>query len=246
MRNLFLVALVAGWALLAPFYDAASGSALAAACGDGLIDSGEDCDDGDDNGSASTCCDATCQFKPDGNASCDGNVCTRPDTCLAGVCTPGTCADGASCTLCGGHCVDTGGSCDCDFAEPTPTPEACPAPGVRVGGGCWYFAPLATSCDQVCGGLGLAYDEATRTFAGSDGTYENCILVRDAINSAGEGTCDPLLGGDQNCTALGASSGIGCHCAPELGFLIALTRCVAPPTTSSAAVVNRARYCACQ
>jgi hypothetical protein len=83
------------------------------ACGNGGIDLDEQCDDGASNGTASSCCDALCQFKANGNASCDGNVCTRSDTCTDGVCTPGSCADSAPCTFCGGTCVDTGSSCEC-------------------------------------------------------------------------------------------------------------------------------------
>jgi hypothetical protein len=82
-------------------------------CGDGLPDLGEQCDDGADNGSDRSCCGADCQFKPNGNASCDGNTCTRPDICADGVCTPGSCADGLACTLCGGTCTDNVTSCDC-------------------------------------------------------------------------------------------------------------------------------------
>jgi hypothetical protein len=82
-------------------------------CGNGAIDSGEDCDDGMDNGTGNSCCAATCLFKANGSASCDGNVCTRPDTCANGVCSPGVCADGGACTICGGTCNDTGSSCDC-------------------------------------------------------------------------------------------------------------------------------------
>jgi hypothetical protein len=83
-------------------------------CGNGSIEPGEACDDGSDNGTSSSCCTAGCQFVPDGEASCDGNDCTRPDTCIAGVCTPGTCAEGGACTVCGGVCVDTGSSCGCE------------------------------------------------------------------------------------------------------------------------------------
>jgi hypothetical protein len=82
-------------------------------CGNGLVDSGEDCDAGAENGTGNSCCAATCLFKPNGNASCDGNACTRPDTCTNGVCTPGACADAAACTICGGTCNDTGSSCEC-------------------------------------------------------------------------------------------------------------------------------------
>jgi hypothetical protein len=83
-------------------------------CGNSVVDSGEQCDAGPNNGTGSSCCDASCQFKPNGAASCDGNVCTRPDTCTNGVCTAGGCADGQACTICGGNCVDNVSSCVCN------------------------------------------------------------------------------------------------------------------------------------
>ena len=84
-------------------------------CGDGIITASESCDDGDANGSSSSCCQADCTFKPAGAASCDGNTCTRADSCLAGVCTPGPCATGKACSFCGGTCADNAGACDCLF-----------------------------------------------------------------------------------------------------------------------------------
>jgi hypothetical protein len=32
-----------------------------------------------------------------------------------GVCVPGSCADGGGCTVCGGICDESGGSCECLF-----------------------------------------------------------------------------------------------------------------------------------
>lgn len=84
-------------------------------CGNGSVDFGELCDAASNNGGGSSCCTTSCTFKPNGAASCDGNACTRPDTCSNGICTPGSCASGAACTICGGTCVDGGGSCDCLF-----------------------------------------------------------------------------------------------------------------------------------
>jgi hypothetical protein len=82
-------------------------------CGNAVIDAGEQCDAGTSNGGESTCCGADCQYKPNGAASCDGNLCTRPDTCSSGVCTPGGCASGQACSICGGTCVASGG-CHCE------------------------------------------------------------------------------------------------------------------------------------
>jgi hypothetical protein len=84
-------------------------------CGDGFIDEGEQCDDGPDNGGEASCCTETCQFKPNGLASCDGNTCTRWDVCRDGVCVPGNCAEGGPCTYCGGVCEQTENGCECGF-----------------------------------------------------------------------------------------------------------------------------------
>ncbi len=83
-------------------------------CGNGVTEGGEQCDDGSLNGTGSSCCRATCQFKANGAASCDGNICTRTDTCTAGVCSAGPCADAQACTSCGGVCEDTGSECVCN------------------------------------------------------------------------------------------------------------------------------------
>jgi glucose/arabinose dehydrogenase len=85
------------------------------ACGDGVVDDGEACDDGSFNGTDHSCCQSNCQHKPDGPTGCDGNPCTRTDACTSGTCTSGPCADGSACTFCGGMCTDTGSSCDCIY-----------------------------------------------------------------------------------------------------------------------------------
>ena len=79
-------------------------------CGNGTVETGEQCDDGAENGS--TCCQSDCQFKPDGPASCDGNTCTI-DTCTAGECSTDGCQTGDACGVCGGTCSTAGGSCEC-------------------------------------------------------------------------------------------------------------------------------------
>jgi len=69
----------------------------ASTCGDGMIDPGEQCDDGAANGPGD-CCTAACQFAAAGTAcSDDGDLCTL-DTCDgAGVCTHAI-APSATCT----------------------------------------------------------------------------------------------------------------------------------------------------
>src|SRR5206468_1285028 len=99
---------------------------IAHVCGNGIVDLGEQCDDG--NLVAGDCCSPTCQFEPagqacannpcisgstcDGAAACvggtpntlpcnDGSACTTADTCAGGVCVggpPPNCVDGNVCT----------------------------------------------------------------------------------------------------------------------------------------------------
>jgi cysteine-rich repeat protein len=64
------------------------------ACGNGIVTAGEDCDDG--NVASGDCCAPDCRFDPPGAACDDGNPCTAPDTCSAGVCA-GTAAPAPTC-----------------------------------------------------------------------------------------------------------------------------------------------------
>ncbi len=55
-----------------------------AACGDGLVDAGEQCDDG--NVVSGDCCSAACTAESNGNACDDGNPCTTSSSCGGGTC----------------------------------------------------------------------------------------------------------------------------------------------------------------
>jgi hypothetical protein len=69
-------------------------------CGDGNLDPGEQCDPGQLTGD---CCTDDCQFEPNGTTCNGGPSCGGPDTCQAGVCTPGA----------GGADTDGDGIIDC-------------------------------------------------------------------------------------------------------------------------------------
>jgi cysteine-rich repeat protein len=53
-------------------------------CGNGVLDAGEECDDG--NRLAGDCCGATCRFEPSGTACDDADQCTTLAQCEAGEC----------------------------------------------------------------------------------------------------------------------------------------------------------------
>ena len=88
-------------------------------CGDGVLDPGEECDDGDaDDGD---CCSTACLLLSATSAGCeDGNFCTEDYACADSSCyyQPVICEDGNGCTY--EYCDDTVDSCltvDRDGAE---------------------------------------------------------------------------------------------------------------------------------
>ncbi len=100
-------------------------------------------------------------------------------------------------------------------------------PCVGVGGACWFLGFGGESCDTACADVGLAYDPATETYAGSGGTLLQCDAVLDAL-----GQTSPPLGefGDVDCSLIGAA-GLGCTLD---NFSELRGRCTSPTTTSSA------------
>jgi hypothetical protein len=127
---------------------------------------------------------------------------------VAGEHCDGTDLDGYSCgdfgligsLSCTGSCDFDGSGCfNCSGAG-----------GVAVGGHCWFYGAADESCDTVCGTRGLTYDEATRTFAGSDGSVENCNEVLTALAAKGapaddDGCADYQVSGNgRGCATLNA------------------------------------------
>lgn len=111
--------------------DTGSGSVTATKCLNGMLDPGEDCQDG--NAVDGDCCSSRCRFEPSGStcgsdqnactadicdaagmcvhtpttAPCDdGNACTVGDVCGAGTCRSGTAAPARTCAQ-GGTCERT-------------------------------------------------------------------------------------------------------------------------------------------
>ena len=77
---------------------------VASQCGDGNLDPGEQCDNGPVVGD---CCTDDCEFEPNGTTCNGGAPCGGPDTCQAGVCTPGAGAgdgDGDGVVDCADNC----------------------------------------------------------------------------------------------------------------------------------------------
>ena len=167
----------------------------AAICGNGFLDAGEQCDDG--NTLNDDCCSASCQFEPAETACDDGNVCTDNSTCDgAGICqvtgfNRSGCDDGSACTTSdqcsNGTCVG-GPALGCDDDNPC-TDDSCD-PAV----GCVHTNNTA-SCDD-----GNACTTNDRCSAGS------CV-----------GGAAPNCDDGNSCTTDSCSSGPGCqhHVLPD-------------------------------
>jgi hypothetical protein len=106
--------------------------------------------------------------------------------------------------------------------------------GREVGGFCWYFGEENASCNAVCAAH-AGYHEATRTYAGSDGSAGNCRTVLTALNIPLDDFFETAQGG-LGCFALQTTSG-NYH-----GYWDT------QPTTAAATYVTpgRRRICACQ
>ena len=108
------------------------------------------------------------------------------------------------------------------------TTPTLPCTGTTVGGFCWYEGASGADCDMTCAGQGKLYDEATRTYAGSDGTDQNCAAVATAFGA-------PIFAGS-------AAFGFEVGCAHDP----AITARDLTPTTASGAKDLIFRFCACQ
>jgi hypothetical protein len=145
------LALAAALALAAP--------ALAAVCGDGIVDFdfGEQCDDGYTDACGS--CNATCTGAGSGSTCGDGGVCPETEFCDPGLSDP-FCSCNANCTGSGGNICGDGTVCPqteaCDDGTANGTPSSC------CSAACGLFA-AGTACEDgngctigdQCNGVGV-------------------------------------------------------------------------------------------
>ncbi len=185
-------------------------------CGNGLVESrgNEVCDLAGGNGSATTCCDASCQLVGAGTeCRALGGVCDLAESCTGSSPNcPTDLKSGAVCRPSGGVC-DVAESCD-------GVGNACPA-YAKSTGGCRATAgvcDVAESCDGVADACPAdAYEPATtacRPSAGvcdlvdaCPGTGPDCAA--DAKSSA---VCRPSGGG---CDVVESCDGVGDACPAD-------------------------------
>jgi hypothetical protein len=125
-----------------------------------------------------------------------------------------------------------------------PPPRRCPGGGAGFPPHCWYAGVVGQSCDQVCTGVGRAYDPTTATLAASD---VGCFQVFAALTRLPLDQIDILFTGrSEDCAASGLG-GLGCFSRMDSGGGVAgFGRCAAPLTAGDASAPEYARFCACQ
>jgi len=186
-------------------------AAIIGACGDGIVQPGEQCDGGP---SAAGCCTAMCTFAASGFTcgSAPSGTCDAQDTCNgAGVCVPRFAAASVTCRAAAGTCDVlercTGTSSVCPVDRIQPSSFVCRA---AVAGGC-DIAENCTGSDVLC----PANDVIPNGTSCSNG------MICDGSESCLSGVCrigTALVCNDGNaCTADVCTEPGGCGAAPIPG-----------------------------
>ncbi len=176
------------------------GGGTVGACGDGAIDTGEICDDG--NTADGDGCDASCVIEP--GFGCDG----EPSVCAS------TCGDGA---LASDEECDDGNTANQDGCSSTCAEESG-----------WTCDGDPSVCTTTCGdGLIGAGDEACDdgNTANGDGCDDTCAVENgwscmDEPSVCMTGCGDGIIAGTEECDDSNMTDGDGCSaaCAEEAGY----------------------------
>jgi len=192
-------------------------------CGNGVLDPGEQCDDG--NAVSGDCCTAACEVVAAGTAcASDGNQCTDNMCDGAGACVHPAVTNGTACDdglFCDGSDTCVGGVCVAESIDPCLSGSECADLCDEVNDTC--FDPAGVPCaddaeictDDVCDGNGSCAHLAN-TLPCDDGMFCN------GVDRCGGGTCS-LHTGDP-CASLGECANV-CDDTSDTCFVVAGTSC---------------------
>ena len=181
-------------------------------CGNGVLDAGEDCDDG--NTVDGDCCSSLCFFEVAGSlCSDDGNVCTDNLCDGAGACAAinnnAPCDDGL---FCNGPDACFGGTCNTHAGDPCAGGTECADSCDEAAGDC------NTAADTPCSDDGNVCTDNLCDGAGACATINNNAPCDDGDvctlgDSCAGGVCVP--GGQGSCPSCSiCDPGVGCVAAP--------------------------------
>jgi hypothetical protein len=197
-------------------------------CGNGSIDgTGEACDQGANNGTPGSCCNANCTLKTNGTACTDdGNVCTN-DTCNGSSPLCQHPNNAASCTdgiFCNGADTCSGGSCSVHAGNPCPGADGdsnCSESCNEAADNCTLADPNGSACTDglFCNGTDTCSGGACATHTGdpcpgADGDAncsESCNEAADNCTLADPNGSACTGNGTNECSNADTCSGGACN-----------------------------------
>lgn len=213
-----------------------AGNCVDTGCGNGVVESGEGCDEGADNGTADSFCDGSCLINDGGTCGTTSGALTGAASCASGSCytnagAPGACLPGvAPASGCGDGILEIGEGCD-DGTGPVGTGGGSPSCDtdclIRNGNACNFVNPgleAAESCESGICNLGV--------------NPPTCV----AEDECGNGTVEES--NDESCDDSNTDSNDGCSadCLKEAGVSCGEDECetglVCDPTSSVCESVN--------
>ena len=211
-------------------YDGDDPDCAVAECGDGVVDPGEDCDEGDANGTTTCGCQTDCTYTLADTACENGEFCTVGDTCNGtGTCIGGgarDCDDGVGCTV--DACDETSDTCtnppddaSCDDGNVCSGIETC-----DPNNDCQAGTPLdcddqelctTDSCDSITGCANVPVEcpvgEQCDSADGQCKSEPECTVdadCNDGFFCNGSETCDTATGTCQPGTPVDCDDGVDC------------------------------------
>lgn len=221
------------------------GDDMGMTCGNGVVDPGEDCDDGGNNGMSGDGCNSFCQFVCAVDANCDDKqLCNGAERCVDHVCKPGTPVDDG--TACGSGMLCRAGTCvasKCGDGILT-APEECDDGNAVEGDGCNNDCTFSCKSSDpkrnctpadACAGQGTCNDTTHVCAPGTplgDGTMcgtgnDYCKAGHCTTPNCGNGVKEP--GEDCDDGGLNGTKGDGCTTMCHYACVDPTADCGAPP-----------------
>src|SRR5947208_5777628 len=209
----------AGWAADIATYKADSN------CGNGIVDAGEDCDQGASNGTAGSCCSASCRFVTSRTiCRAAANACDVAESCTG---SSATCpADAVKAA--GTACTDDGNPCTSDVCDGTSV--TCTHPAGNAGAVC---RAAAGECDvaETCDGASTACPPDVFKASGTACTADANPCTPDVCGGTSATCTHPAGNAGTVCRATAGHCDVAETCTgtstscPANGFLSSSTVC---------------------